>query len=255
MSASGVSCAKAALRTQRALRRACSRAQVIDGSGEALQAVVAQAAWAMGKGVAGGAGAAMWLNGLLMASDGGLGWHQMVPFALQMEQQRLQVRRDASTGGLPGHVGGERACRCAAMLLLEVCQLCGGRLPAMLMHHLPGCHRLGLSSLLSWRHRQRCAARALISMGWPLPQEAAYFGRLQDSEDDVLEAILRIFKAVPKHNPRLLEPASDDDDEPGSGAVRQASLLYSLNLLRFIMGVLAVHAHAYQDSRSTNTGF
>ena len=58
-----------------------------------------------------------------------------------------------------------------------------------------------------------------------VPQEAAYFGRLQDSEDDMLEAILRIFKAVPKHNPRLLEPASDDDDDNGDsegGAVRQA---------------------------------
>ena len=58
--------------------------------------MVAQTAWAMGKGVAGTGGAAMWLNGLLMASDNGLGWHQMVPFALQMEQQRLQVLHRSS---------------------------------------------------------------------------------------------------------------------------------------------------------------
>lgn len=59
-----------------------------------------------------------------------------------------------------------------------------------------------------------------------VPQEAAYFGRLQDSEDDMLEAVLRIFKAVPKHNPRLLEPAADDEDEESdSGAVRQAGPL------------------------------
>lgn len=35
-------------------------------------------------------------------------------------------------------------------------------------------------------------------------QEAVYFKKLRDSDEDMLEAILRAFDAAPKHNPRLL---------------------------------------------------
>ena len=79
-----------------------------------MQAVAAQAAWALGKGVAGGpGGAAVWLNGLLLASDGGLGWHQMVPFALQMEQQRLQVPPPWLPSVMPLRVSSCRQCMSA----------------------------------------------------------------------------------------------------------------------------------------------
>ena len=45
-------------------------------------------------------------------------------------------------------------------------------------------------------------------------QEQIYFGRIQDSDEDILEAILRTFDAAPKYNPNLLQ--SDTDSEAGS---------------------------------------
>ena len=102
------------------LHKYYTSAQVIDGSKEALQAVVAQAAWAMGKGVAGAGGAAVWLNGLLLASDGGLGWAQMVPFALQMEQQRLQVLPPPPWGLGQANLGSRQPCPpCSSVFLLN----------------------------------------------------------------------------------------------------------------------------------------
>lgn len=65
-----------------------------------MKALVAGVAWAAGKGVAASGPAALWVNGLLMASEKGVGWNQMVPFALQMEQQRLQVRAQAAAASV-----------------------------------------------------------------------------------------------------------------------------------------------------------
>ena len=45
-------------------------------------------------------------------------------------------------------------------------------------------------------------------------QEEVYFSRIQDSDEDLLGAILRTFNAAPKYNPRLLQ--SDSDSAAGS---------------------------------------
>lgn len=66
-------------------------------------------------------------------------------------------------------------------------------------------------------------------------QEAAYFGRLQDDEPDTLEAVLRLFSAVPKHNPLLLGQAASngaDDEAAEDSAVQQAPPTTLIAVLR-----------------------
>lgn len=49
-------------------------------------------------------------------------------------------------------------------------------------------------------------------------QEQVYFGKIQDSDEDMLEAVLRTFEAAPKYNPGLLQLADASD---GSSVSRQ----------------------------------
>ena len=48
--------------------------------------------FALSRGVTGLDGPAAWLNGLLLKAEEGLAWQQLIPYNLQVEQQRLQVR-------------------------------------------------------------------------------------------------------------------------------------------------------------------
>ena len=71
----------------------------------------------------------------------------------------------------------------------------------------------------------------------------------------MLEAILRIFKAVPKHNPRLLEAASDDDDDDASegGAVRQACPAACVNIYDvFYMASFSVQSQLLEHPTVTS---
>ena len=52
--------------------------------------------FALSRGVAELGRPAAWLNGLLLKGEEGLPWQQLLPYNLQAEQQRLQVRS-------PGH--------------------------------------------------------------------------------------------------------------------------------------------------------
>ena len=63
-----------------------------EGVGEGLAAEsAAAAAFGVARGV-GDASSALWLNGALTLRPAGVRWQQLLGFAVQMEQQRLQVR-------------------------------------------------------------------------------------------------------------------------------------------------------------------
>ena len=59
--------------------------------------------FALSRGVAGLGGPAAWLNGLILKAEEGLAWQQLIPYNLQVEQQRLQVcpARGSLIAGLP----------------------------------------------------------------------------------------------------------------------------------------------------------
>jgi hypothetical protein len=60
-----------------------------------MEDLVKGVAFAVSKGVA-EMGTAVWVNGLLVTSSEGVPWEQMVPYQLQVEQQRLQVGTQAA---------------------------------------------------------------------------------------------------------------------------------------------------------------
>lgn len=64
--------------------------QMVKGARELNEELVKGVAFAISKGVA-GLGTAVWVNGLLITSTEGVPWEQMIPYQLQVEQQRLQV--------------------------------------------------------------------------------------------------------------------------------------------------------------------
>lgn len=66
-------------------------AQLIEEAGELMGELVKGVASAANKGVT-ELGAAVWVNGLLVTSSEGVPWEQMVPYQLQIEQQRIQAR-------------------------------------------------------------------------------------------------------------------------------------------------------------------
>jgi hypothetical protein len=69
--------------------RARMFSQVVEGRKELLESLVKGASFVVSKGVA-DAGAALWINGMLVAGDE-VSWQHMLPFQLHMEQQRIQV--------------------------------------------------------------------------------------------------------------------------------------------------------------------
>ncbi|BDA49281.1 UDP-glucose:glycoprotein glucosyltransferase 1 [Coccomyxa sp. Obi] len=124
----------------RDLKPAAALEEMVKGARELNEELVKGVAFAMSKGVA-GLGTAVWVNGLLITSSEGVPWEQMIPYQLQVEQQRLQ--------------------------------------------------------------------------------EAVYFSRIQDSDEDLLGAILRAFDAAPKYNPRLLQT----DTDSAAGSAQQVALV------------------------------
>ena len=66
--------------------------QLTEDSTELREAMFGSADFALSRGVAGLGGPAAWLNGLLLKTEEGLAWQQLIPYNLQVEQQRLQVR-------------------------------------------------------------------------------------------------------------------------------------------------------------------
>lgn len=66
--------------------------QLTKDSAQLRQAMFVAADFALGRGVGSLGKPAAWLNGLLIMADEGLSWQQLLPYNLQVEQQRLQVR-------------------------------------------------------------------------------------------------------------------------------------------------------------------
>ena len=66
--------------------------QLTEDSIELREAMFGSAHFALSRGIAGLGGPAAWLNGLLLKAEEGLAWQQLIPYNLQVEQQRLQVR-------------------------------------------------------------------------------------------------------------------------------------------------------------------
>ncbi len=57
-------------------------------------------------------------------------------------------------------------------------------------------------------------------------QEEVYFSRIQDSDEDLLGAILRTFDAAPKYNPRLLQTNTDSAAASAQQVTQPCTLLY-----------------------------
>jgi hypothetical protein len=124
--------------------------QLVEGGAELMRELVGSCAWAASKGVAGVGGAAVWVNGLLLASDNGVGWNQMLPYALQMEQQRLQVGcpvhfqilLDRYCSVRPWempHAASAHACRMHAVQTLDLpqpCKFTGSKILACCDNHV-----------------------------------------------------------------------------------------------------------------------